>query len=141
MNTDQLLTSPDAAPTPDVLEHELGDRYAIYETLTARFASPEFDVRPEWRYYRDGGAWLCKMTRRAKTVFWLSAWTSCLKAGFYFTTRTGDGIAALPIDASLKAAFASAAPIGKLVPLLIEVRGDEQLDDLFTVAAYRISRT
>lgn len=141
MNTDQILTSPGVAPTADVLEHELGDLYAIYETLTARLAAPEFDVRPEWRYYRDGGAWLCKMTRRAKTVFWLSAWTSCLKAGFYFTARTGDGISALPIDASLKAAFATAAPMGKLVPLVIEVRGEAQLDDLLTVAAYKISRT
>lgn len=141
MSKDQLLTRPDLAPTPDVLERELGDRYALYERLTARLGSPEFDVRPEWRYYRDGGAWLCKMTRKQKTVAWLSAWRSCLKVAFYFTARSGDGVPALPIDASLKAAYAKAAPMGRLVPLLIEVRREAQLDDVVTVAAYKIART
>ena len=140
MNTDQLLTSPDVAPTSDVLQRELGDRYALYEALTARLRSPEFDVRPEWRYYRDGGAWLCKMTRTTKTVCWVSAWRSCLTVAFYFTARTGDGIPSLPIQEALKTAYANAAPVGKLLPLVIEVRSEEQLDDVVAVAAYKISR-
>lgn len=140
MNTDQILTSADIVPTPEVLEHALGDLFAVYERLTARLESPEFGVRPEWRYYRDGGAWRCKMTHRTKTVFWLSAWRTCLKAGFYFTARSGDGIPGLPIDASLKVAYENASPIGKLVPLVIELRGEEQFGDLFTIAAYKISR-
>jgi hypothetical protein len=141
VNTDQLLTAADVAPTPDVLECELGDLFPLYQRLTARLESPEFDVRPEWRYYRDGGAWLCKMTRRTKTVFWLSARRSCLQVAFYFTARSGDGIPGLPIDASLKSAYANASPIGKLIPLVIEVRSEEQLDDVVAVAAYKVSRT
>ena len=81
MNNEQLLTAADVAPTPDVLERELGDLFPLYERLTARLASPEFDVRPEWRYYRDGGGWLCKMTRRTKTVF-------CVRVGAGPTSRT-----------------------------------------------------
>jgi hypothetical protein len=138
---EQLLTAVDVAPTPDVLQRELGELFPLYERLTARLAAPEFDVRPEWRYYRDGGAWLCKMTRRTKTVFWLSAWRSGLRAAFYFTARSGAGIPGLPIDASLKSAYASASPIGKLLPLLIDVRSEEQLDDVVSVAAYKVSRT
>jgi hypothetical protein len=138
---ERLLTAVDVAPTPDVLQRELEDLFPLYERLTARLAAPEFDVRPEWRYYRDGGAWLCKMTRRTKTVFWLSAWRSCLRVAFYFTERSGAGIPGLPIDASLIAAYANASPIGKLTPLLIEVRSEEQLDDVVAVAAYKVSRT
>ena len=141
MNTEQLLTAADVAPTPDGLERELGDMFPLYERLTARLASPEFDVRPEWRYYRDGGAWLCKVTRRKRTVFWLSAWRSCLRVAFYFTARTGAGIPGLPIDASLIAAYANASLIGKLTPLLIEERSEEQLDDVVSVAAYKVSGT
>jgi len=141
VNTDQLLTAADVAPTPDVLERELGDLFLLYERLTARLESHDVDVRPEWRYYRDGGAWLCKMTRRTKTVFWLSAWRSRLQVAFYFTARSGDGIPGLSIDASLKLAYANASPIGKLIPLVIEVRSEEQLGDVVAVAAYKVSRT
>lgn len=141
MNADQMLTSADIAPTHEVLERELGDLFVIYDRLTARLGSHEFNVRPEWRFYRDGGAWLCKMTRGKKTVFWLSAWKAFLKVAFYFTARSGDGIPALPIDVSLKSAYENASPIGRLVPLVIELRRVEQLDDLFTVAAYKIART
>ena len=141
MNTEQLLTAVDVAPTPDVLERELGELFPLYERLTARLASPEFDVRPEWRYYRDGGAWLCKMTRGKKTVFWLSACRTSLGVAFYFTARLGAGIPGLPIHASLISAYANASPIGKLIPLLIEVRSEEQLDDVVSVAAYKVSGT
>lgn len=101
--------------------------------------SPDLGVSPEWRFYKDGGAWLCKMTRKKKTVFWLSAWESCLKCAFYFTAKTGEGISDLAIDEPLKLAFEKAKPIGKLYPLVIEVRAKKQLSDLYAVATYKIS--
>jgi len=60
---------------------------------------------------------------------------------FYFTARSGDGVPELSIQASLKPAYANASAIGKLIPLAIEVRSEEQLDDVVAVAAYKVSRT
>jgi hypothetical protein len=139
MKPGQLLTHPEVEPTSDALRIELGRLFPIYEVLTMTLKSPDLGVSPEWRFYKDGGAWLCKMTRKKTTVFWLSAWESCLKCAFYFTAKTGEGISDLAIHESLKLAFEKAEPIGKLYPLVIEVRAKKQLSDLYAVATYKIS--
>jgi len=139
MEPEKLLTSPDLDLTSDNLKTELGHWFSIYETLTETLSKAPYDISPEWRFYKDGGGWLCKMTRKKKTVFWLSAWKRFLKCGFYFTQKTGAGIAELSIDQSLKSSYAKAAPIGKLIPLEIDLTKKKQLDDLYTVASYKIS--
>ena len=140
MEPEKLLTSPDLDLTSDDLKNGLGRWFSIFNTLTETLSKPPYDISPEWRFYKDGGAWLCKMTRKKKTVFWISAWKQFLKCGFYFTEKSGDGISDLSIDQSLKASFEKTDPIGKLRPLIIDLTAKKQLDDLFTVASYMISR-
>lgn len=139
MEPEKLLTSPDLVPTPGNLKNELGRWFPIYETLTEALAKPPYGIVPEWRFYKDGGAWLCKMARKKKTVFWVSAWKQYLKCGFYFTEESGSGIPALSIDHALKSTYANAAPIGKLHPFVIDLTSKRQLDELYTVASYTIS--
>jgi hypothetical protein len=140
MEPEKLLTSPDLDLTSGTLKSELGRWFSIYETLTETLSKPPYDISPEWRYYKDGGAWLCKMNRKKKTVFWISAWKQFLKCGFYFTKESGDGISNLSIDQSLKSSFDAATPIGKLHPLTIDLTTKKQLDDLYTVVSYKISQ-
>ena len=61
MEPEKLLTSPDLDPTSGNLKNELGRWFSIYETLTETLSKPPYDISPEWRFYKDGGAWLCKM--------------------------------------------------------------------------------
>jgi len=140
MEPEKLLTSPDLDLTSDNLKNGLGRWFSIYDTLTETLSKPPYDISPEWRFYKDGGAWLCKMTRKKKTVFWISAWKQFLKCGFYFTEKSGDGISDLSIVQSLKSSFDKTDPIGKLRPLIIDLTAKKQLDDLYTVASYMISR-
>jgi Protein of unknown function (DUF3788) len=140
MEPEKLLTSPDLDLNSDNLKNELGRWFSIYETLTETLSKPPYDISPEWRFYKDGGAWLCKMTRKKKTVFWISAWKQFLNCGFYFTQKSGDGISDLSIDQSLKSSYADATPVGKLYPLIIDLTAKKQLDDLYTVVSYKVSR-
>ncbi|MBK8477808.1 MAG: DUF3788 family protein [Opitutaceae bacterium] len=140
MKPEKLLTSPDLDLNADNLKNELGRWFSIYETLTETLSTPPYDISPEWRFYRDGGAWICKMTRKEKTVFWISVWKQFLNCGFYFTQRSGDGISDLSIDQSLKSSYANATPVGKLFPLIINLTAKKQLDDLYTVVSYKISQ-
>ena len=140
MEPEKLLTSPDLDLTSNNLKNGLGRWFSIYDTLTETLSKPPYDISPEWRFYKDGGAWLCKMTRKKKTVFWISAWKQFLKCGFYFTEKSGDGISDLSIDQLLKSSFDKTDPIGKLRPLIIDLTAKKQLDDLYTVASYMISR-
>lgn len=140
MEPEKLLTSPDLDLTSGNLKNELGRWFSIYETLTETLSKPPYDISPEWRFYKDGGAWLCKMNRKKKTVFWVSVWKQFLKCGFYFTQESGDGISNLSIDQSLKSSYDAATPIGKLYPLIIDLTAKKQLDDLYAVVSYKISR-
>jgi hypothetical protein len=58
----------------------------------------------------------------------------------HFTQKSGEGISDLSIDPSLKSAYAAAAPIGKLYPLVLDLTAKKQLDDLYTVVRYKIAR-
>jgi hypothetical protein len=140
MEPQKLLTSPNLDIASEELKHELGRWFSIYETLTDALSKKPYGIAPEWRFYKDGGAWLCKMTRKKKTVFWISAWKQFLKCGFYFTQKTGVGIADLSIDQSLKSLYTNTTPVGRLHPLEIDITNKKQLDDLYTVAGYKITQ-
>jgi hypothetical protein len=136
----KLLTDPERAPTPELLESEFGKLYPLYTELTDMLESDDFGLGIEWRYYKDGKAWLCKITRKKKTVVWMSAWHDYLNLGFYFTEKTGVGIPELEIAQELKENYATADPIGKMKPLTIDLKESSQLQDLRKLLRYKISK-
>lgn len=136
----QLLKDPDTLPTKEIQEKVLGKKYPVFREFMNTAESEEFELKPEWRYYKDGKAWLCKITFRKKTVVWLSVWSDCFKLGFYFTEASGGGISRLKIDDSIKEFYLNHKPIGKLKPIVIEVRVKSQLVDINTLIKYKINQ-
>jgi len=136
----QLLKDPEIAPSEEnvrkVIDSSLFDVYKeIYKTIT----NPELELNPEWNYYRDGKAWLCKVVYKKKTVFWLSVWDKYLKAGFYFVERHRAGVMDLPIDEKIKHDFEEIKLVGKLIPLIMDIDSKNQLKDLVEVIKYKKS--
>jgi Protein of unknown function (DUF3788) len=136
----QLLKDPDILPTKEVLEKVLGNEYLVFREFMNTAESEELKLKPEWRYYKDGKAWLCKITFRKKTVVWLSVWSDCFKLGLYFTEKSGKGIPELKIDDSIKEFYLNHKPIGKLKPIVVEVRSKSQLVDIITLIKYKIGQ-
>ena len=136
----QLLKDPDVLPTQEVLEKVLGKKYPVFREFMETAESEKFKLTPEWRYYKDGKAWLCKITFRKKTVVWLSVWSDCFKLGLYFTEKSGGGIPELKIDDSIKEVYLNHKPIGKLKPIVVEVRLKSQLVDINTLIKYKIGQ-
>lgn len=136
----QQLRDENTRPDPQTIARALGSSWPAYEKLAAEISRPPFNITFEWRWYNDGKAWLCKATAKGKTVFWLSAWDGYFKTGFYFTEKTGAGLADLEIDPAHKAAFASAKPIGKLIPLTLDIREEQDLADLLKITGYKLSK-
>jgi len=132
------LNDPDKAPDASTLKPLLKRSYAAYEKLIAAIAEPPLQLTHEWRFYKDGKAWLCKITHKKKTVAWLSVWDGHFKLAFYFSEKAGSGITELDIDQTLKNQYATAEPIGKLHPLVVEVEKSSQLADLLTLMAYKM---
>lgn len=132
-----FLKDPQVLPTPEVLSGALGSSYPAYEELVATICNPAYAIEANWNYYNDGKAWLCKMAYKKKTVFWLSVWDGFFSTTFYFTAKNCTGIFDLEINQSIIDDFNSSEPVGKLLPLLIEVREKEQLPDLLKIIDYK----
>ena len=139
MNT-KILTDPEVFPSAEVLEKALGKTYPVLKEFLETMESDAFNFTPEWRYYRDGNSWLCKITFKKKTVVWVSVWSDCFRAALYFTEKTGEGIPDLKIDDSIKEDYLGHKPVGKLKPVVIELRNKSQLQDLYTLLRYKIDK-
>ncbi len=135
----QLLREQGVLPEKEVLESALTGSYPVFEELMDIITGTEYGLVPEWNYYKDGKAWLCKVCYKKKTVFWLSVWDGYFKTGFYFTEKNGMGITGLDIEESLKEGFSRSKPIGKLIPLTVNVNKKEQIKDILGIIEYKKS--
>jgi hypothetical protein len=132
-----LLNDKDVYPDDEVLARHLGRAKAAWDGFTAAVSERYPDAALEWRYYTDAKAWLCKFTRKKKTLCWISIWDKHFRTGFYFLPRHDEGVEALPIDPALKTAYREHAGFGTMKPLTIEVRSKKALADVFTVAEFK----
>lgn len=134
-----VLNNPELIPDESILKEVLTEKsYILYVKLLKIITSEnERKFSAEWRYYNDGKSWLCKVVNKKRTIFWLSVWEGYFKVSFYFTEMHKEGISSLPISESAKSQFITAKPIGKLIPLTIDVHSEEQLDDVLTIAKFR----
>ncbi|HSO78396.1 MAG TPA: DUF3788 family protein [Bacteroidales bacterium] len=132
-----LLKDKQVFPEDKVLNAILGDSYYAYAGLIKTVTGDKFGLSPQWNYYNDGKAWLCKVVFKKKTVFWLSVWEGYFKVAFYFTEKSCDAIGGLEIAPEIKQSFMSADHIGKLIPLVVSVRSSDQLPDLYRIIAYK----
>jgi hypothetical protein len=121
------------------LENALEKTYEVYEELMDAITGKEYELTPQWHYYNDGKAWLCKVQYKKKTVFWLSVWDKYFKMGFYFTEKSCKGIFELDIDENIKKEFKKHKPVGKLLPLVLNITKKAQLKDALTIIEYKKS--
>jgi hypothetical protein len=135
--TPQLLKDPNVFPDEVVLKKSLNRAYPAYEELVSATRSAGLEMT--WRFYNDGKAWLCKVSYKKKTMFWLSVWDGLFKTSFYFTEKTRSGVMSLAIDKNVLAAFSDVKSTGKLVPLRMAIGKKSQVRDVMLLAGYKKS--
>ncbi len=133
-----LLREQEVFPSEKVLANALGDRIDVYNELIRLITETKLGLMPEWRYYNDGKAWLCKVCFKKKTVFWLSVWKEFIKIGFYFSEKNGLEVMELDISESIKEEFSKSKKIGKLIPLVINMTQKEQIDEIIKISEYKV---
>lgn len=140
MTENLLLRDSEINPTNEVIENALGKEiFLVYQELIKIISDVPFELIPEWNFYKDGKAWLCKVTYKKKTVFWLSIWEKCIKTGFYFTEKTRLGIFSLQINEKIIRNFEEEKTVGKLFPLVLVLDKKWQLEDLKEIIKYKKS--
>jgi hypothetical protein len=132
------LNDPDQFPSDPVLASQLGRAKPAWDAFMASLAANDPPLSHEWRYYHDGKTWLCKVTLKARTVCWVSAWDRFFKVSFYFTVKAAAAIDASTLDPERKHAFLH--PKGKcsLRSIIIEVRKKTDLDPIQELIAIRL---
>ncbi len=131
-NERPLLNEPEIFPTSEVLKETLKESYAVFEELSAVLI--EQGTALDWKYYNDGKAWLCKVSCKKKTVFWLSVWEGYFRTSFFFVERHLEGIMALDIDSTH---YTLEKVCGKMIPLIFNISKKEQLSDLLKMVEYK----
>jgi hypothetical protein len=131
-----LLNEQTVFPSNEVLKEILAESYPAFEQLSAILTG---EYKMEWNYYKDGHSWLCKVLKGKKNLFWLSAWDGFFKAAFYFTEKHLERFAALDIPEPVKEKLFQAKPVGRLLPLLFEIRTSEQLPVLLKIVEFKKS--
>jgi len=133
-----ILRDPEEYPDETVLRNKMGETYLVYDALISALTGPSRELIHEWKYYRDGKAWLCRVSTKKKTVLWISILEGFFKVVFYFSSKAGKGIGELKLDKELKTRFREAGFIGKVKPLVIKVSDRSSLADILRIADYRI---
>lgn len=140
MESQMQLRDPEVFPSEMELKRVLGEPvYSVLASFLETITGREYGIEIEWRYYNDGKAWLAKVVHKNKTILWLSVWDGYFKTSFYFTEKHLEAIAALDISDAKKDEFAAMKPIGKLIPMTLNVSEQEQLDELLTVVRFKKS--
>lgn len=123
-------------PDNKVLSSVLGQSYKVYMDLLDLFDRNEMNY--EWRYYRDGKAWLCKVQKKKKTIVWMSAWENYMQATIYFPERLLDKVLELDIKDATRDKIMSTKNVGKSKPCIFEIREEEILIDFEKVMKLKI---
>ena len=123
-------------PDESVLRGVLGNAYSAYTELLKLYIDNE--MISEWRYYKDGNAWLCKVQKKKKTIIWMSAWKDYMQACIYFPERQIEGVLNLGISDLTKERVRNAKSIGKSKPCIFEVKTNEILVDIEKVMNYKM---
>ena len=130
----QLLRDKEIYPSRDVLQNALGKVYEVFEEFETLLTQSDIALTFNWHYYRDGNSWLCKVSYKKKTIFWLSVWDGFFKTSFFFLERHLQGIADLEINHK---GFAVEKEWGKMIPFIFNVVDRKQFPDLLKIVDFK----
>jgi hypothetical protein len=132
-----VLNDPDQYPTEEVIYSNIGKRKALWISFFDTLHELHPDFSEEWRYYNDGKNWLMKVTRKSKTIFWLSVWKNAFKITFYFSDKAEGLINDSLISDDLKNEFKNGKRYGKIRGLTIVFRKKKDIEYAESLIAIR----
>ncbi len=120
-----VLTDPDTYPTDDVLASHLGRSKTSYDTLFAFARKAQPDVVERWRYYNDGKSWLMNVSRKKKTLFWVSVHDGWFRTTFSFPSRCEMAVKSSGLPKQLKNAYLkSSGQWFRAITLVVKAKKD-----------------
>jgi hypothetical protein len=134
-----LLADKEQFPTEEIIFSHIGESRIHWGTIFGyiHLNYPEFIG--EWRYYNDGKSWLMKMTRKSKTIFWLSVVQDSFKITFYFGDKAEPAILASTISDSLKESFQNGKRYGKIRAITVQVESGDDVENVKSLIKIKLN--
>jgi hypothetical protein len=114
-----VLTDKNHFPTEELIYSHIGKSKALWLMLFEYIHHNHPDFTEQWRYYLDGKSWLLKVSRKAKTIFWLSIVEGSFRTTFYFTDKAEHAISESSLSDKLKRQYSDGKKYGKIRGLTI----------------------
>ena len=124
-----VLSDPNQFPMESIVFSHIQKTKPLWISLFDYIHDVYPDSSEEWRYYRDGKSWLLKMTRKKKTVFWLSILQGSFQTTFYFMDKSGEELMASELSDGLKEQFKRSKPDSKLKGITVRFLSKRDLED------------
>ncbi len=128
-----ILNNPDQFPTEKLIYAHIGKTRAHWGQLFDQIKKSHPDFSEEWRYYNDGKSWLLKVTRKSKTIFWLSILKGAFRTTFYFTDKAREAITGSTLSNELKKQFSSKTGLRGITVIVRNKKDSDYIKELIGI--------
>jgi len=124
----QVLTDKNQFPTEEIIFSHIGKSKILWQSVFEYIHKNHPDFSEQWRYYNDGKSWLLKVTRKSKTIFWLSVIKGSFRMTFYFTDKAEQAVTNSAVSDELKEQFKSGKRFGKICGITIIFKNKKDVE-------------
>lgn len=119
------FTDPQQEPAEVEILHVLGKQVAVYQEFMKNLS--HLSITPQWNYYKDGKAWLCKLLYKKKNLGWMHIYPEEIQVTVYFSPKYKEVVASLQLPENIWFDFEAKMQTNKLVPLTVSL---ENIQDI-----------
>ena len=123
-----VLSDRNQLPSEEVIFSHIGKTKSLWLALFEFVRTEHSDFAEEWKYYNDGKSWLLKVSRKKKTIFWLSVRQDSFRTTFYFTDRAEEKIMASNISEELKLQFKNGKQYNRIRGITISYAAKKDIE-------------
>ena len=131
------FTDKSCPPTESSILKALGPTAPAWRALFEQMHAEHPDLSEAWSYYADGKSWLMKVTRKSKTVFWVSVEENGFRAAFYFAERLTGALLKSGLSEERKTELRANPPRGKLRSISVSFGPKRGLQDVMTLVGLK----
>ena len=128
-----FLNDKDEYPNDEVLSRYLGKVKNTWDSFIDFLDKSYPSFSGQWRYYKDGKSWLYKLTKKKKTISWISVYHNKFKTTFYFPDKAEELIKASKLKKEYIDQFINGKRYGKIRGITVEIKKSTDLNTTKTL--------
>jgi len=124
------LNDKNEYPNDDILSSYLGKVKNTWDSFIDLLKENYPLFSGEWRYYNDGKNWLFKITKKKKTICWVSIYNNKFKTTFYFSDKAENLITNSKLKREYIDQFINGKRYGKIRAITVEIKKSTDLNTI-----------